>query len=117
MAAMERIHIRVTAPQLLLPAKFRRHATMFADFIWVIFNLFFAYQGIRQVQHMFKFTFISPAMQWNTAYIYCIIPIGFILMSFRIVQGYWRDYRRGGLQAMGVDLFSSERTLKEEMDS
>jgi TRAP-type C4-dicarboxylate transport system permease small subunit len=114
MAAMERAHIRVTAPQLLLPAEYRHYATLFADFIWVLFNLFFAYQGVLQVKHMFRFTFISPAMQWNTAFIYCIIPIGFALMSFRIVQGYWRDYRRVGIQAMGVDLFSSERRIEEE---
>lgn len=114
MAAMERSHIRVTAPQLLLPAKYRHYATLLADFIWVLFNLFFAYHGILQVKHMLRFTFISPAMQWNTALIYGIIPIGFVLMSFRIVQGYWRDYRRGGLKAMGEDLFSAERTIKEE---
>ncbi len=114
MAAMERVHMRVTAPQLLLPAEYRHYATLFADFIWVLFNLFFAYQGALQVKHMFRFTFISPAMQWNTAFIYCIIPAGFSLMSFRIVQGYWRDYRRGGIKAMGVDLFSSERRLEED---
>jgi TRAP-type C4-dicarboxylate transport system permease small subunit len=117
LAAHERIHIRVTAPQLFLPAQYRHYATLFADIIWVIFNLFFAYQGILQVKHMLRFTFTSPALQWNTGIIYSVIPLGFLLMSFRIVQGYWRDYRRGGLAAMGVDLFSSERTLKGEDES
>jgi len=116
MAAMERVHIRVTVPQLLLPSQYRHFATMFADFIWLIFNLFFAYQGVLQVKHMFTYTFTSPALQWNTAFIYGIIPIGFLLMSFRIVQGYWRDYKRGGIAAMGVDLFSSERSIGEEAD-
>jgi TRAP-type C4-dicarboxylate transport system permease small subunit len=114
MAAMERSHIRVTVPQLLLPSQYRHYATMFADFIWLVFNLFFAYQGALQVKHMLSFTFTSPAMQWNTAFVYAIIPIGFLLMSFRIVQGYWRDYKKGGIQAMGVDLFSSERAIREE---
>ena len=114
LAAKERIHIRVTAPQLLLPAQYRHYATLFADLIWIIFNLFFAYQGILQMKHMFKFTFISPALQWNTAFIYSIIPLGFLIMTFRIIQGYWRDYKRGGIAAMGFDLFSSERNLAEE---
>jgi TRAP-type C4-dicarboxylate transport system permease small subunit len=116
MAAKERVHIRVTAPQLLLPAQYRHFATLFADLIWVIFNLFFVYQGVLQVKHMLRFTFISPALKWNTAIIYCIIPAGFLFMSFRIVQGYWRDYRRGGVAAMGVDLFSSERTIMGEKE-
>jgi len=116
MAAMERVHIRVTVPQLLLPSQYRHYATVFADFIWLIFNLFFAYQGILQLKHMFTFTFTSPAMQWNTAFVYAIIPLGFFLMSFRIVQGYWRDYKRGGIHAMGVDLFSSERSIVEETE-
>ncbi|MBN2567987.1 MAG: TRAP transporter small permease [Deltaproteobacteria bacterium] len=114
MAAMERSHIRVTVPQLLLPSQYRHYATMFADFIWLVFNLFFAYQGVLQVKHMLAYTFISPAMRWNTAFVYMIIPIGFFFMSFRIVQGYWRDYKKGGIQAMGVDLFSSERSIGEE---
>jgi C4-dicarboxylate transporter DctQ subunit len=114
MAAMERSHIRVTVPQLLLPSQYRHYATMFADFIWLVFNLFFAYQGVLQVKHMLTFTFTSPALQWNTAFVYAIIPIGFLLMSFRIVQGYWRDYKKGGIQAMGLDLFSSERAIREE---
>lgn len=114
LAAKERIHIRVTAPQLLLPAHYRHYATLFADLIWVVFNLFFAYQGIIQMKHMFRYTFISPALQWNTAFIYSIIPLGFLIMTFRIIQGYWREYQQGGLAAMGFDLFSSERTLAEE---
>ena len=114
MAARERTPIRVTAPQLLLPARYRRYATLFADLVWVVFNIFFGYQGVVQVKHMLKFTFISPALQWNTALIYSVIPAGFFLMSFRIIQGYWRDFRRAGFEAMGTDLFMSERTLKEE---
>jgi TRAP-type C4-dicarboxylate transport system permease small subunit len=111
LGAKERIHIRVTAPQLLLPPKYRGYVNIFADLIWVIINLFFAYQGIIQVKHLLRFTYISPALQWNMAYIYCIVPAGFILMSFRIVEGHVRDYRRLGFRGLGVDLFTEERTI------
>ncbi len=113
LGAKERIHIRVTAPQLLLHQKYRGFVSVFADLIWVIVNLFFAYQGIVQVKHLLKFTYISPALQWNMAYIYCIVPAGFILMSYRIVEGHVRDYRQRGLKGLGVDLFTEERTIEK----
>lgn len=100
MAAKERSHIRVTAPQLLLPKKYRPFSPIFADAIWVAFNLIFAYVGVKQVHHMFRFKFISPALQWNTAYIYIVIPAGFAFMAFRIVEGYIRTYLKGGSVAV-----------------
>ncbi|MBW2305842.1 MAG: TRAP transporter small permease [Deltaproteobacteria bacterium] len=113
LGAKERIHIRVTAPQLLLPERFRRFVNVFADVIWVVINLFFAHQGVLQVKHLFQFSYISPALQWNMAYIYCIVPAGFLLMSYRIIEGHLRDYRRGGFEALGVDLLATERTVEK----
>ncbi|MFQ5973271.1 MAG: TRAP transporter small permease [Alphaproteobacteria bacterium] len=110
LGAKERIHIRVTATQLLLPVQYRRYMTIFADLVWVVVNLFFAYQGAIQVGHLLRFTYISPALQWNMAYVFGIVPFGFLLMSFRILEGYWRDYRRGGLQALGHDLVLAQRS-------
>jgi len=114
LGAKERIHIRVTAPQLLLPPKYRGLVSVFADLVWVTFNLFFAYQGIIQVRHLLQFTYISPALQWNMAYLYGIVPAGFILMSYRIIEGHVRDYRRRGLWGLGADLFTVERTMEKE---
>ena len=108
LGAKERIHIRVTAIQLLMPEQFRRFMLMLADAIWVTFNFFFAYQGIVQVRHLLRFTYTSPALQWNMAYIYCIVPAGFMVMSYRIVEGYWKEYRHGGLKALGQDISIAE---------
>jgi len=99
----ERIHIRVTATHLLFPKGFRRWLFVLADTIWFTGNIFFAYQGILQVKHLLRFTYISPALQFNMAFIYAIVPAGFILMNYRILEGYWRDYRKGGLEALGRD--------------
>ena len=107
LGAKERIHIRVTATHLVFPQRYRRWIFVFADSIWAIGNLFFAYQGILQVKHLLKFTYISPALQFNMAFIYAIVPAGFILMTYRIIEGYWGDYRKGGFQALGRDLVQS----------
>ena len=68
-----------------------------ADLLWVAINLTFAWQGALQVGHLLRFSYISPALQWNMALIYLVVPIGFLLMSFRILEGYWNDWRRGTL--------------------
>ena len=103
LGAKERIHIRVTAFQLVLPRGARRYVILLADGIWVTVNLLMAYQGVLQVQHLVRFTFTSPALQWNMALIYAVVPLGFLLMSYRIIEGHWRDYRDGGPQALGRD--------------
>lgn len=97
LGAKERIHIRVTAFHRLFPAAARGWLIPAADLLWVSINLTFAWQGALQVGHLMRFSYISPALQWNMALIYSVVPIGFLLMSFRILEGYWRDWRRGTL--------------------
>ncbi len=97
LGAKERIHIRVTAFHRLLPVAARGWVLPVADLLWVVINLTFAWQGALQVGHLMRFSYISPAMQWNMALIYSVVPVGFLLMSFRILEGYWRDWRAGTL--------------------
>ena len=97
LGAKERIHIRVTAFHRLLPVVARGWVLPVADLLWVAINLTFAWQGALQVGHLMRFSYISPAMQWNMALIYSVVPVGFLLMSFRILEGYWRDWRAGTL--------------------
>ena len=97
LGAKERIHIRVTAFHRLLPAAARGWVIPGADLLWIAINLTFAWQGALQVGHLMRFSYISPALQWNMALIYSVVPIGFLLMSLRIMEGYWRDWRQGTL--------------------
>ena len=109
LGAKERIHIRVTAFHRLLPAVARGWVIPAADLLWVAINLTFAWQGALQVGHLMRFSYISPAMQWNMALIYSVVPVGFLLMSFRILEGYWRDWRAGTLgQPVEEPAFGSE---------
>ena len=109
LGAKERIHIRVTAFHRLLPVVARGWVLPVADLLWVVINLTFAWQGALQVGHLMRFSYISPAMQWNMALIYSVVPVGFLLMSFRILEGYWRDWRAGTLgQPVEEPTFGSE---------
>ena len=109
LGAKERIHIRVTAFHRLFPVVARGWVLPVADLLWVVINLTFAWQGALQVGHLMRFSYISPAMQWNMALIYSVVPFGFLLMSFRILEGYWRDWRAGTLgQPVEEPTFGSE---------
>jgi TRAP-type C4-dicarboxylate transport system permease small subunit len=92
LASQKRTHIRVTAPLLLLPEKYRTYILMISDSIWVFFNCVVVYLSTLQVKSMFQFKYLSPSLQWSMAYIYMIIPIGFALMTVRIIVGYVRQF-------------------------
>jgi len=95
LAVKKEQHVRVTAQYLLLPKRWRFVVWMFTDIIWAIFNIIFAIEGIGLVHHAFQFTEISPALEWNTAWLYMVIPGGFILMTLRMVQLYYRAFKNG----------------------
>lgn len=119
LGAKERIHIRVTAFHRLLPAAARGWVIPGADLLWIAINLTFAWQGALQVGHLMRFSYISPALQWNMALIYSVVPVGFLLMSLRILEGYWRDWRQGTLgrpvaEAAIEGMDGGERTEPED---
>ena len=88
-------HIRVTTFVNLIPQGFWRQLVIaLSDLIWIIFNLFVVYYGIELLQKMTRFEHLSPALRINMAFLYAIIPGAFALMSFRLVQLYWRRLQR-----------------------
>ncbi len=95
LAAKNEQHVRVTAQYLLLPPRLRPWVWLFADGVWVVFNVWFTVQGIGLVAHAFAFPETTPALGWSAAYVYLIIPLGFLMMTVRILQVYARGFRRG----------------------
>jgi TRAP-type C4-dicarboxylate transport system permease small subunit len=93
MAAKQEQHLRVTAQYYIIPKALRHYMWLAADLIWVIFNVLFTVQGIGLVMHALEFPETTPSLGWSAAYIYTIIPIGFLLMTFRILQLYYRGFK------------------------
>jgi TRAP-type C4-dicarboxylate transport system permease small subunit len=84
-------HIRVTTFVNLIPQGFWRQLVIaLSDLIWIIFNIFVVYYGIALMQKMIQFEHLSPALRINMVFLYAIIPGAFALMSFRLLQLYWR---------------------------
>ena len=92
LAARHRSHIRVTAPILLLPKKMRLYVIVLADVVWIIFNVVVAYHSIVMVRNAMKFIYFSPSLNLNMAYMFMVIPISFVLMTVRIIVGYYKQF-------------------------
>jgi len=96
-------HVRLSAQFLLASTQVRLFFFILADVIWVAFNLFFVFIGARMVAEALKFPEISPTLQITKAYVEMVIPIAFVMMSFRTVELYVRHWRQGTLAGL-VDI-------------
>jgi TRAP-type C4-dicarboxylate transport system permease small subunit len=86
-------HIRVTILNNFLTAKNQKVIRYIADTGWFIFCTYVCFLGIQMLQTMFHYKHLSASLQWNTAYVYMIIPLAFFLTSFRILQYYYRKWK------------------------
>ncbi len=103
LAAQKNAHIRVTAPTDWLPQHIINYIEAFADIIWLCFNLFVVKEGWTMAMSMFEYPFTSPALDWSMAWVHLIIPLAFGMMSFRILQRYYRIIRYGWQMGSDTD--------------
>ncbi len=92
-AAEKDRHIRVAIHIAALPVLWQKIILTLADVAWVVFNLIVIYHGILFVASMFQFPFISQTTGINLVWIQMIVPLGFALMTVRIVQAAIRRWR------------------------
>ena len=95
LAAKDRHHIRVTAQFLAVPMRLRPYWWLGADILWIAINVVIVIQGIVLLQHSIEFPATTPALGWPVSVLEAIVPFGFALMTFRIIQGYVRGFRDG----------------------
>ena len=88
-------HIRVTLQIRMLSPLWQKIMLTMADVAWIVFNVVVIYHGILFVSSMFEFPFISQTTGINLVWIQMIVPIGFLLMTARIVQSVVRRWREG----------------------
>lgn len=95
MGAKYNEHIRVTILKQMISEQKQRIFGYAADIGWFIFCAYVCVLGVQMLQTMFQYKHLSAALQWNTAYVYMIIPLAFFLTSFRILQYYYRKFIKG----------------------
>jgi len=96
-------HVRLSAQFLLAPIRVRLFFHILADALWVAFNIFFVVIGAQMVAKALEFPETSPTLRITKAYVEMIIPIAFVMMSWRTVELYIRHWRQGTLSDL-VDI-------------
>ncbi len=85
-AARLAAHNRVTFQFKKFSKKTQNYIEGFADLIWLIFNGVMIWKSVYLINSMMEFTYTSPTLGWDMAYVYFIFPMAFTLMSIRIIQ-------------------------------
>lgn len=97
MAAEGDRHIRVSVHLDMLPKTARIAMLTLADCLWLVFNAVVMWHGYFFTISMFEFPYISQTTGINLVWIQMIVPLGFLLLSMRVVQVMVRRWTRGEL--------------------
>ena len=88
-------HIRVSAHISVLPKLLQKIILTLADIIWLCFNVVVIFYSIRFNLSMFEYPLLSETAGFNLVWIYMIIPIGFALLTVRVVVNMIKRIRTG----------------------
>lgn len=100
LVAKHNAHVRISAQYGLMPVKVRLALLVTTDALWVASNLYFAWLSWNVIQSGLLFPEISPTLRIARGYVEMIIPFGFLLMSWRIIEGYVRRMIAGTLREL-----------------
>lgn len=81
-------HIRVTFfVERFLSDHMRRAVLIFGDVIWLGFNGAVLYGAYEIISDMYRYPYNSAVLNLPMYYVYAIIPIFYVTLSIRVVQG------------------------------
>ena len=110
-AARLAAHNRVTFQFKKFSKKTQNYIEGFADLIWLIFNGVMIWKSVYLINSMMEFTYTSPTLGWDMAYVYFIFPMAFTLMSIRIIQVNYLKLVKG------IDIRDPDKVdIKEEFE-
>ena len=108
LVAKHNAHVRISAQYLLMPVTVRLVFRFFTDMLWICFNLYIAWLSWGVIKSGLLFPEISPVLGIVRGYVEMIIPFGFVLMSWRIAEGYIRRWRQGTLADLVLQVHEQE---------
>ncbi len=108
LVAKHNSHVRISAQYLLMPVKVRLVFRFFTDMMWIGFNLYIAWLSWNVIKGGLLFPETSPVLGIVRGYVEMIIPFGFVLMSWRIAEGYIRRWRQGTLADLVLQVHEQE---------
>lgn len=93
-AAKHDKHIRLSFLLMALPRVAQKVILTIADAIWIGLNLLIVYQSVFYILRLFRYPYISQTLGINLVYTYFIVPLGFLLVTYRIVQNVIKRLRK-----------------------
>lgn len=88
-------HIRVALHLQLLPPRGLLWMLTLADTLWLVFNGVVIWHGYIFTMSMFEFPNISQTTGINLVWVQMIVPLGFLFISFRVIQVMIARWKRG----------------------
>lgn len=85
-----RDHIRVTVIWNVLPERARRALRVVTDIIWLGFNVAIIIVSLDLYKTMQRFLGESPVLKIPLNWIFLTVPVGFALLSLRLIEKYVR---------------------------
>ena len=96
-AAQKLTHVRITAQFMYLPVHVRLVFRIIADIILFGFNVFVAWLCFGITFSSLQYGEISATLGINIAFVAAVIPVGAVLMNWRILEVYFLHWRSGTL--------------------
>ncbi len=79
-------HLRTEGLVQALPKDIKKWVSIFSDVIWLAFTLLMIRLSYTAAMTVLASGQVSPVLNVTMGYMYAVVPIGFTLMSLRILQ-------------------------------
>jgi len=107
-AVKDRAHIRIDVILHYLSNRGKALVYLFGDICMLALAILALYTAIESLQVSIKFGSVTHGLRISLAWFLAAVPLGFTLMSYRLVQSIWRDFgdlRRGRPVFEGAKMF------------
>jgi len=103
-------HVRVNVLQYVVPEFLLKYFNFLADSLWLLFNVVLGYYGVLFVISEITVYEETAELEIPVAIVHAIIPIGFTIMAFRLIQYMVRVYVKGEPEVV----FDTEKLDEED---
>ena len=105
-AVRERAHIRIDVLFHYVSPRIKALLYMFGDIVMFVIAIFALYTSFETVGVSWKFGSVSHGLRVSMVWFLLAVPIGFLLMVYRLVQSFIRDLNNF---ITGQPVYSGER--------
>jgi TRAP-type C4-dicarboxylate transport system permease small subunit len=95
LAIRDRAHMRITVVLSLLPVRLRKIVIIAGDLIWFAFLICLMILSFSWIKLLFEQTYITPGLGIEQRWPQSIVPFALFLMILRMVQVYYRYFKKG----------------------